>query len=501
MIRKTAMLGGLLLATGLALPAMAQDSAIRIVMGEDVDLLEPCMSTQSTIGAVLLQNISETLTYLDVAGGTGLQPKLAESWEQQPDGGWRFKLRQGVTFSDGTTFDAKDVKHSFDRVMSDKITCEAKRYFGGMTVSASVIDDQTIDFKADPAQPILPLLLSLVSIVPEETPIEFTRQPIGTGPYVLKDWTPSQQIVLAERDGYWGTKPAVTQATYLFRADPAVRAAMVATAEADIAPSIAAQDATNPETDFPYLDSETIYIRLDHSMPPINDVRVRKALNMAIDREAFIGTLLPEGTLLATALFPPPTLGWNKDVPVWKYDPEGAKKLLEEAKADGVPVDTKLTLVARTANFPNITEVMEAIQQQLQDVGFNVDLQFYEIAEFQKLYSKPYPTDRGPMMATAMHDNSKGDPSFTMFFKYASEGLQSGISDAKVDDLITRASAATGEERAKLWSELQAYLHDDVVADVLLFHSVRFARVAPRLEWKPNMSTTSSLPLGEIAFK
>ena len=376
-----------------------------------------------------------------------------------------------------------------------------KRYFGGMTVNAEVVDDQTIDFKADPAQPIMPLLLSLLSIVPEETPVEFTREPVGTGPYVLTEWTPSQQIVLSQRDGYWGEKPAVTAATYVFRADPAVRAAMVATAEADIAPSMAALDATNPETDFSYLDSETIYIRLDHSMPPINDIRVRKALNMAIDREAFIGTLLSEGTLLATALFPPPTLGWNKDVATWKYDTEGAKALLDEAKADGVPVDTKLMLVARNANFPNITEVMEAIQQQLQEVGFNVELQFYEIAEFQKLYSKPYPTDRGPMMATAMHDNSKGDPSFTMFFKYASEGLQSGISDTKVDDLITRASAATGEERAKLWSELQAYLHDDVVADVLLFHSVRFARVAPRLDWRPNMSTTSSLPLDEIGFK
>lgn len=501
MIRKTAMLGGLLLAVGLAAPAMAQDSAIRIVMGEDVDLLEPCMSTQSTIGAVLLQNISETLTYLDVAGGKGLQPKLAESWAQNADGSWRFKLRQGVTFSDGTTFDAKDVKHSFDRMMGDKITCEAKRYFGGMTVTADVVDDFTIDFKADPLQPILPLLLSLVSIVPEETPIEFTRAPVGTGPYVLKDWTPGQQIVLAERDGYWGDKPAVAEATYLFRADPAVRAAMVTTGEADIAPSIAALDATNPKTDFSYLDSETIYIRLDTSMAPVSDVRVRKALNMAVDRDAFIGTLLPEGTLVATALFPPPTLGWNKDVKPWKYDPEAAKALLDEAKADGVPVDTKLTLVARTGNFPNITEVMEAIQQQLQEVGFNVDLQFYEIAEFQKLYSKPYPTDRGPLMATAMHDNSKGDPSFTMFFKYDSQGLQSGINDPKVDDLIARASAATGEERARLWSELQAYLHDDVVADVLLFHSVRFARVAPRLEWKPNMSTTSSLPLGEIAFK
>lgn len=93
----------------------------------------------------------------------------------------------------------------------------------------------------------------------------------------------------------------------MFRADPAVRAAMVATDEADVAPSIAALDATNPETDFSYLDSETIYIRLDHFMPPVNDIRVRKALNMAIDREAFIGTLLPRGDVtLATALFTRP---------------------------------------------------------------------------------------------------------------------------------------------------------------------------------------------------
>jgi peptide/nickel transport system substrate-binding protein len=506
MIVKAATLGGLFLAACLT-SAIAQnadpgaDRSIKIVMGEDVDLLEPCMSTQSTIGAVLAQNISESLTYLDLRRGEGLQPKLAESWSQLPNGSWRFKLRQGVTFSDGSGLDARDVKHSFDRAMGDKIVCEVKRYFGGMTVSAEVVDDHTIDISSEPVQPIMPLLLSLLSIVPEETPLEFTRNPVGTGPYVLKEWVPSQHITLSERQDYWGAKPQVASATYVFRNDPAVRAAMITTGEAHIATSIAALDATNRETDFPYPDSETIYIRLDHSVAPISDIRVRKALNMAIDREAFIGTLLPEGTLLATALFPPPTLGWNKDVKTWAYDPEGARQLLAEAKADGVAVDTHLTLVARNGNFPNITEVMEAIQQQLQEAGFDVGLQFYEIAEYQKLYSKPYPTDRGPIMATAMHDNSKGDPSFTMFFKYASKGLQSGVNDAKVDDLIARASAATGDDRARLWSELQAYLHDDLVADLLLFHSVRFARVSTRLDWTPNMSTTSSLPLSEISFR
>ena len=496
---KKVMLWGALAAASALTPAYAQE--VKIVLNEEADVLEPCMATRSNVGRITMQNINETLTYLDIKGGTGLQPKLAESWEQQADGSWRFKLRAGVTFSDGTTFDAKDVKHSFDRAMDPAITCEVPRYFGGMTVSAEVVDDLTIDFKADPVQPILPLLLTLLTIVPEETPVEFIREPVGTGPFALTEWTPGQQIVLTARDGYWGDKPAVTTATYLFRADPAVRAAMVATGEADLSPSISSQDATNPATDFSYLDSETVYARVDHSIAPLNDVRVRKALNMAIDRAAFVGTLVPEGTLLATAVYPPPTLGWNPDVKVWDYNPEEAKKLFEEAKADGVAVDTPITILGRTANFPNNVEILEAMQQMLQEVGFTVELQFYEVAEFETYYSKPYAEGRGPQLVVAMHDNSKGDPSFSAFFKYASEGRQSGIADPKVDDLIARASAATGDERVALWKELQAYLYNDVVADVLMFHMVGFSRVSEKLDWQPTMATNSMLPLADIAFK
>jgi len=504
MMTKVMRLGAVVLAAGMAFSAtsvLAADSDIKIVLSEELDLLEPCMATRSNIGRVILENVNETLTEYDTRNGKGLMPRLAESWEQKADGSWRFKLRPGVTFTDGSGFDAKDVKFSFDRAMSDKLTCESQRYFGGMKVSAEVVDDQTIDFTADPVQPILPLLLSLITIVPEETPMEFVREPIGTGPYKVTEWKPGQQIVLTRRDDYWGTAPKVTSATYLFRTDPAVRAAMVETGEADLAPSIAREDATNPKTDFTYLDSETVYIRLDSSVAPVSDIRVRKALNMAIDRQAFIGTLLPEGTELAVALFPPTTAGWNPDVKLPPFDPEGAKKLLAEAKADGVPVDTEIRLIARTANFPNVTEVMEAIHQMLTDVGFNVKLEFVEVAEHEKFYSKPYPTDQGAYMLAAMHDNNKGDPIFTMYFKYASDGRQSGINDPKVDDLITRASAATGEERAKLWSELVAYVHDDIVADVPLFHMVSYSRVGERLDFKPTIATNGQLQLSHIGFK
>jgi peptide/nickel transport system substrate-binding protein len=495
-----ALIAGVALITALS-PAMAASGPIKIVLPEEADLLEPCMATRSNIGRIIMENVSETLTELDVRGKQGVMPRLAEKWEQTADGNWRFHLRQGVKFSDGSAFDAKDVAHSFDRVMSDKITCESKRYFGGMTISTTVVDDHTIDIKTQPAQPILPLLMSLVTIVPETTPMQFVREPVGTGPYKLTNWTPGQQIVLETRDDYWGKKPDVTKATYLFRSDPSVRAAMVQTGEADLSPSISQLDATNPKTDFSYLDSETVYLRIDHNTAPLNDVRVRKALNLAIDRKAFLGTLVPEGAVLATAIVPPTTLGWNPDVKQFPYDVAGAKKLLAEAKAAGVPVDTPITIIARSANFPNVTEIMEAIQAQLQEAGFKIYLKFVEVAEHETYYSKPFKEGRGPQLVAAMHDNSKGDPSFSMFFKYATKGTQSGFSDPKVDDLIQRASAAVGDERAKLWSQLIAYLHDDVVADVLLFHMVGFARVSERLDFKPTIATNSMLQLSEIGIK
>ncbi|MFQ8432206.1 ABC transporter substrate-binding protein [Amaricoccus sp. W119] len=505
----------LLLASALALPlapmslaptvlgaAFAQeDKGVTIVLGEDIDLVEPCMATRSNIGRIIMQNVNETLTQYDVTGGQGVLPRLAESWEDQGNGTWRFNLRQGVTFSDGSAFDAADVKHSFERAMSDQLSCETPRYFGETKLTFNVVDDNTVDVTAEPAQPILPLLLSLVTIVPSETPVEFVREPVGTGPYALTSWEPGQSIVLERRDDYWGEAPAVEKATYVFRTDPAVAAAMVTQGEADLAPSISAVDATDPETDVSYLNSETLYLRLDSSIAPISDKRIREALNLAIDREAFIGTLLPEGTEVAVAMVPPTTLGWNPDVKPFAYDPERAAALVEEAAADGVPTDTTLHLIGRSNLFPGVVEVVEAMTQMLQEVGLNVEVQMIEVAQQEELYNKPFPENRPPQMLAVQHDNSRGDPVFSMFFKYASEGRQSGIADPKVDEMIAAATAATGDERTKAWQDLIAYVHDEAIADVLLFHMVSFARVGERIDFTPTIATNSQLELANIAFK
>ncbi|SMC77801.1 ABC transporter substrate-binding protein [Primorskyibacter flagellatus] len=492
---------GSAIALATAVPAFAQDSDVTIVLNEDLETVEPCMTSQSNIGRVIQQNISETLVELNTSDGS-LMPRLAESWEAVDEGTWRFALRQGVSFSDGSAFDAADVVQSYERAVSDKIACEiGAKYFGGMTLDMNVVDDHTLEITSDPAQPILPLLMSTLTIVPSETPFEFVQQPVGTGPYEMTERNVGQNITLERRDDYWGETPAVTKATYKFRSDDAVRAAMVATGEADIVPLIGQEQATNPATDFAYPNSETTYLRVDHGVAPLDDIRVRKAMNMAVDRDAFLGTLLPQDAVPATHMVPPSTLGFNSDLSPWPYDPDQARALLEEAKADGVPVDAEITMIARIGNFPNVTEVAEALTQMFGDVGFNVDLRMYEVAEWIDFYSKPFAEGRGPSVLLAMHDNSRGDPVFSMFFKYACEGLQSGFCSPELDQIMADATAATGDDRAAAWKEAFAMIHNDIVADVFLFHMVGFSRVAERLDFTPTIATNSELQLAQINFK
>lgn len=485
-----------LLASVVALPAFAEP--VTVVLSEELDVVDPCETSRSNLGRVILQNISETVT--EMVPGKGLQPRLATSWEDLGNGTWQFKVREGVKFSDGSALDASDVAHSIARIQNPDLVCEiGAKFFGGIKLTTKVVDEQTINITADPAQPIMPLLASTITVVPSETPMDkFVDTPIGTGPFVWDEYVRGQHIKLSSNSNYWGEESAVSSATYVFRSDAAVRAAMVAKGEADIAPNIALQDATS-DMDYSYPNSETVYLRLDHETAPLNDHRVRQALNHAVDREAFVGSILANGTLLATGMTPPSTLGYNKGLKPYAYDVSKAKDLLAEAKAAGVPVDTKITLIGRTGNFSNVQETMEALLAMFQDAGFNMELRMMEVAEWLEHYSKPFANDRGPEIVEAQHDNANGDPVFSMYFKYDCDGLQSGVCDESIDNMIAEATALTGSDREAKWSELFEYIHNDAT-DVMLFHMVGFSRVNPRLNFTPSIRTNSELQLSQIKF-
>lgn len=481
-----------------AIPAFAQEDAITVVLPEQVSNLDPCNATNSHVGRVVSQNITETLTRLNPEDGVPYA-LLATEWEQEDDLTWRFTLREDVTFQDGKQFDAAAAAYAIERLMNQEITCASRSKLSNLVMIPEVVGDYVLEVRTEIPMPILPTLMSLVMIVSPDTPMdENTNEPIGTGPYQLTDYTP-EQVVLERFDDYWGKAPEIAQATYVWRSESALRAAMVQTGEADLAPVIAVQDATNPETDSAYLNAETTRFRIDLGVPPLDDVRVRKALNLAVDWEG-LATLFGPGVLRASQMVIPGVLGHNPDIEPWSYDPEEARRLLEEARADGVPVDTELNVIARSGNYPNSQEATEAMTAMWADVGIQTRITTVDAAGWTEYLNKPFPEGRGASLLMQMHDNVTGDAVFTVPLSYRSDGQYSTVTDAELDALIAEAGAASGEERAALYQEVFRRVHDEIVAEVVMFHMVGYTRVGPRIDWEPTITTNSQIPLADISL-
>jgi len=484
-------------------PAIADASKdVTIVLPDSIDNLDPCRSARNDVGRIIKQNVTETLTQINAEDGS-LQPRLATTWQQVDSNTWRLTLRSGVKFHDGSPFDANAVARSIERTLNPKLDCtNRQKFFGGVMLTPKVIDAQTLEIATVPPQPILPTLLSTLTIVPASTPLDqAVKNPVGTGPYVFKEWVSGQKVVLERFDGYWGAKPEVEHAIFVYRGESTVAAAMVTTGEADLAPYIAVQDATDPKTDVGYLNTDTAQVVLANNVPPLNDIRVRKALNLAVDRQAFIGTILSKDVLPASQLVLPFINGYAPDLKPWPYDPEQAKKLLAAAKADGVPVDRELTLFGRPGFMANLPDVMSALAQMLKAVGLHVKTQMIEKAQFIQLVSAPHPADRPAGMFLNLHDNSSGDAVFTLFFKYSSKGGQSELADPELDKLIIEGGQATGDKRRELYQQAFRRITKDIVPDVMLFHLVGSSRVGPRIDFKPNALTNNELPIAAITLK
>ncbi len=488
-------------AFGTAREAHAQ-KIVTVVLSEEPDVIDPCESTRSNVGRVVKQNITETLTEIDPADGS-ITPRLATAWKQTGNLVWRISLRKGVKFHDGSDFNAASTKKAIERTLNPESDCEIRlKMFGNVKMSVKVVDDYTLDISTESLQPILPTMLGTMTITgPNMQPLKGDRNPVGTGPYKFVRWIPGQEVVLERFDGYWGDKPEAEGARYVFRSESAVRAAMVKVGEADIAPNIALQDATDANMDFGYFNSETTRIRIDLTRAPLDDIRVRKALNYAIDRDALIGSIFSEDVIPMTNIVVPSINGHNPNLKVWPYDPAKAKKLLAEAKADGVPVDKEILILGRLGIYPNATEAMEAMHAMLSEVGFNVKLKMVEVSQWVDFFTKPYAEDRGPVLQQGQHDNNNGDAVFSVFFKYACDGPQSTTCDKQVDDGIKAASAATGDKRRKLWQEVFRRIHEDIVPDVQMFHMIGYSRVNPRIDFTPTISTNSELHVEDVKFK
>lgn len=489
-----------LLAGLLPLAAGAQDGTVTVVLPDEPATLEGCMAMDNAIGRVNLGNIVEALTVRDTDTGE-LKPQLATSWTRVDDLTWRFELREGVTFHDGSPFDAAAAKRAIDRSMNPDTTCTVRvKFFGERTLETEVVDDHTIDIVTEIPDPILPLLMSTHTIYAVESVDEpFKREVVGTGPYVLADWPAGQQVVLERYPDYWGEQPEVETGIFQWRSESSVRAAMIQQGEADLAPIIAPQDVT-PELGVSYPNSETTRLNLDMLLPPMSDTRVRAAINFAIDREALKVTVGPD-VVRATHMFVPQISGYNPNIPLWPYDANRARDLIELARADGVPVDTEIEFVGRTGHFPGVFEMQQAITAMLNEVGLKVRLQMYEAAQKNAMQNKPYAEGRPPQIFVDQHDNNKGDAVFTAAAKWRSDAGQSKVDDPYLDYLIDDAAQReVGPARVEAWHRAMERV-EALIPNAMLYHMVGYAAVGPRIKYEPNLETNNSVLLAKVTFK
>jgi peptide/nickel transport system substrate-binding protein len=465
--------------------------------------VEPCDSENG--GPLILRyNVIQSLTDLDPQS-RNVVPLLATKWKQTNPTTWTFTLREGVTFHDGQKFDAAAAVFGINRSLNNKsIACSDTAKVGaGIKVTPRAISPTELQITTSVPDPILDRELSYIDLVSPKTPADkVTDQPIGTGPYTWGKNVPGQYFEVNRWDGYWGDKPQVTSAKVILRQEDTVRANVVKTGEADIATNIATHDATNDDqTKQVPLDAVFGY-RLPVQRAPFTDVRVRQAVEYAINKEQIAKSLLgltgtPGDQLVAASN--------NGYVPGYKaptYDLVKAKSLLAEAKAAGVAVDTPVNLVGMTNQFPGSDEVEQAVQQDLEKAGFKVSLQNVDPAEWKKLLFKPFPPNQTPTILGFKHDNTSGDASSSYTSYMASAGCCASLSDKAFDQAFGKGLAASGPERARRFQEAAKLEYSRGVSIVAVANLSGLMLVSQRINFTPDaLSSKFRLPLANITFK
>ncbi|AQA06147.1 hypothetical protein BVC93_05280 [Mycobacterium sp. MS1601] len=475
------------------------DGNLTIVVAVEPVSLDPCDTQDAANAVVLRSNVTESLTRIDP--GTGeVVPLLAQSWTQKDDNTWTFTLRDGVTFHDGSPFDAEAAAASINRVVDPELNCQNLDQFP-YPLTATAVDPTTLDITSETPDSILPLRISYADIGAPSTPATSkTTEPIGTGPFAFSGRVQGESVTLARYADYWGQAPEATGVTYLYRAEPSVRAGMARTGEASVAVPISVQDATDDDRTREYSDNRVFFLRTPTEKAPFTDIRVRQAAAYAIDKDTIVETLMERSGEPTDQIVAATVNGFVQDYQGPGYDPDRAKQLLAEARADGVDVDAAFDLVTRPDLFPGSDEVIQYIHQNLQAVGFNVDILSLDTDAWLQLLRAPFPADQKPNIIAISHDNVTGDASFT-FPKYmAGDGSNSTIRSPEIDDLLQQAELAVGEDRARLYQEAASYEYTQIAGFLPIALQSKLLMLGPGIEYEPNGLTGVELRVSDITF-
>ena len=473
----------LLLATALALvlPAAAQTPPNVLVVGQIAEpaSLDPHVSTAANDFRIAV-NIYDGLVR-NKPGTLEIEPALATDWTISEDGlEYTFNLREGVAFHDGTPFNAAAVKFNFDRMLDETHPFASTgpfplSFFFSSVESVDVVDDLTVKFTLNEAfAPFMSNLASPTGLIVSPAAVEasgadYGRNPVGTGPFKFEEWQSNTSVVASRNDNYWDGAPALEAVIFRPITDANTRVAEMLSGGIDVLLETPPDNVAQFRGDANYTVVEAVgphvwYVMLNAKEGPFADVRVRQAVNYAVNKESLVNDVL-QGTAEVSAGPIPPAFNWayNAEVDPYPYDPEMAKKLLAEAGAEGA----SLTFLVTEGGSGMLDPVPmgTAIQADLAAVGLNVEIQTYEWNTF---LSEVNPGLEGKAdMAEMAWMTSDPDTLPFLTLRTAAWPAEGGFnssyySNPEVDALLDQARVSTSaEERGELYKQVQAITHED----------------------------------------
>lgn len=421
--------------------------------------LDPTSGAAAAIDEVVFLNVFEGLTRITEDGS--IVPALAEDWTVSDDGlEYTFRLRQDVTFHDGTTFDSDDVRYTFERAMAEGSVNAQPGYFAAIDTIETPSPDSVVLRLSRPDGPLLFHLGNgdMAIVAPESAETNQTN-PVGTGPFRFVDRVEGDRITLARYPEYWDASVTdVETLTFRVITDPAAQVAGLLSGDVDLFPNLAAPEALQRleederfEVVIGTTEGETL-LALNLRRPPFDDIRVRQAIVHALDRRAIIdGAMFGYGVPIGSHFAPhhPAYIDLND---LYPYDPERARALLVEA---GLAEGFSANLVLPPPSYARRSG--EIVQAQLAQVGITVELEPVEWAQWLEQAFRGFDYD----MTIVSHT----EPLDIDIFARGSTEYYFGYDNPTFNAIIADLSETVDpQSRASLYGAAQEILAQDVAA-------------------------------------
>lgn len=479
-------IGNVLVAAALlaSSPASAQRAG-EIVVAQSADILTLDASVDSSaIGINIFLNVFDQLTAIAADGS--VRPLLATSWSASANARvWTFRVRRDAKFHNGQPVTIDDIKWSFDKVIADPKSLN--RAYLTQIESIEKLDDDHIRFTLKAPWAIFDRQVTLISVLPRKAYEEmgaqkFATQAIGSGPFKVVRWVKDSAVELEANPDYWGGAPKFRKLIFKPVPDQTARSVGLTTGELDVVPllpppmvdSLASKPGIRVEK---IASNRVIFVGYNTTLAPASNLKLRQAIDHAIDRNA-ISTKLLRGLGKPVGQIPAPVLfGYDPSIQPTKYDPALARKLLQESGYKG----EKITFQYPTNRWAFGSEVAQAVAGYLGAVGINVELQGMEFAALFPLWAG---NKLGPMYMFSLGITIL-DSDLVLNLQYETGPSHGYWTNPEVDRLAQeQRGEADAQKRKELLSRIWR-LSQQNVANSPIYNEIQAYGIRTRVKWVP----------------